>query len=358
MSRPVVLHVAQIDVTPESGMGRVAWHWRRELEARGCEVVHLGPAEVGRVHPAVFPWAAWRRSRRLDLHPALILVHEPAGLPFVLFERDRTVVFSHGLESRGWDAALKDEIPVRLRSRLLFPLWRLLPAALSLRRARAVLVLNRDDYAEVLRRYGRRPEDVHLFRNGVTPVPAPANSGTDTVLFLGSWMPRKGTRTLVQAAEILRRRGRMPPFLLAGTGAEASEVLADWPAELRPHVRVLPRFAADEEAAILSQAGVFVLPSAFEGQPLALLQAMAAGLCCIASDIPGNRDLVRHGETGLLHPVHDPAALADVLAQALDDPALRRRLGGNARRAVADRSWEACAREVADFLEAVREDRP
>ena len=39
MSRPVILHVAQIDVTPESGMGRVAWHWRRELEARGYEWV-------------------------------------------------------------------------------------------------------------------------------------------------------------------------------------------------------------------------------------------------------------------------------------------------------------------------------
>lgn len=353
MSRPVVLHVAQIDATPESGMGRVAWHWRRELEARGWEVVHLGPAEVGRVHPAVFPWAAWRRARRLDLHPDLILVHEPAGLPFVLFERDRTVVFSHGLESRGWDVALEDG--VRLRSRLLFPLWRLLPAELSLMRARAVLVLNSDDQAEVLRRHGRRAGDVHLFRNGVTL--APAVSGTDTVLFLGTWMARKGTRTLVQAAGILRRQGRTPAFLLAGTGLGAAEVLADWPAELRPHVRVLPRFAADEEAAILSQAGLFVLPSAFEGQPLALLQAMAAGLGCIASDVPGNRDLIRHGETGLLHPAGDSEALAGCLARLLEDPALRRRLGENARKAVADRTWEACAREVVDFLETVREDR-
>ncbi len=357
MSRPVVLHVAQVEVTPESGMGRVAWHWRRELEARGYEVVHLGPAEVGRVHPALFPWKAWRHARRLNLHPKLILVHEPAGLPFVLFERRRTVIFSHGLERRGWDVALEGEEPIRLRSRLLFPLWRVWPAEAALLRARAVLVLNRDDQAEVLGRYGRRAEDVHLFRNGVAPVAAGAGTDTDTVLFLGTWMARKGTRTLVEAAKILRRQGRAPSFLLAGTGLSASEVLADWPEDLRSAVRVLPRFAANEEAGILSQAGLFVLPSTFEGQPLALLQALAAGLCCIASDIPGSRDLIRHGENGLLHPPGDSVALAARLSQALDDPALRRRLGENARRAVADRSWEACSREVADFLETVLEDR-
>jgi glycosyltransferase involved in cell wall biosynthesis len=347
MSRPVILQVAQIDVTPESGMGRVAWYWRRELEARGYEVVHLGPSEVGKVHPAVFPWKAWRRA--MGLHPALILVHEPAGLPFVLFERDRTVVFSHGLERRGWEVALEGEEPIRWRSRLLFPLWRIWPAELSLMRARAVLVLNRDDHAEVLRRYGHRGGDVRLFRNGVTPMPA--STGADTVLFLGTWMARKGTRTLIRAAEILRKK---PSFLLAGTGLDADEVLAEWPSELRSRVRVLPRFSAGEEAGILAQAGVFVLPSTFEGQPLALLQAMAAGLCCIASDIPGSRDLIRHGETGLLHPPGDAEALADCLAKALGDPALRRRLGDNARRSVADRTWEACAREVADFLETIR----
>lgn len=355
MSRPLVLHVAQVEVTPESGMGRVAWHWRRELEARGYEVVHLGPSEVGRVHPALFPWKAWRHARRLHLDPKLILVHEPAGLPFVLSDRHRTVIFSHGLERRGWDVALAGEEPIRLRSRLLFPLWRVWPAEAALLRARAVLVLNRDDQAEVLRGYGRRPEDVHLFRNGVTPMAA--NAGTDTVLFLGTWMARKGTRTLVEAAKILRRQGRAPSFLLAGTGLEAPEVLADWPEELRPAVRVLPRFAAGEEAGILSQAGLFVLPSTFEGQPLALLQALAAGLCCVASDIPGSHDLIQHGENGLLHPPGDAAALADRLAQALDDPALRGRLGENARRSVADRSWEACSREVVDFLETVLEDR-
>lgn len=361
MSRPLVLHVAQIDITPESGMGRVAWHWLRELEARGYEVVHVGPAEVGRVHPALFPWVAWRRARRAGLQPALVLVHEPSGLPFVLTQRRRTVVFSHGLECRGWRTSLEQaaagEVHVRLRSRLLFPLWRLWGADLSLRLARAVLVLNRDDLAEVRRRYRRRAGDMHLFLNGVTTTGAlePRTADPQAILFVGTWMARKGTRTLVDAAVCLRQRGISLRFILAGTGLESAEVLADWPEELRSSVRVIPRFHAAEEAAIHSLAEVFALPSTFEGQPLALLQAMAAGRCCVASDIPGSRDLIRHGETGLLHPPGDAAALADRLAEAFGDSGLRRRLGDNAREAVAGRTWEGCSREVVDFLETAVE---
>ncbi|HSS50871.1 MAG TPA: group 1 glycosyl transferase, partial [Thermoanaerobaculia bacterium] len=71
-----IVHVAQLEISRESGMGRVAWHWRQELETRGYSFLHIGPHEVGRpVHPALFPYAAWRRFRRLRLQPAAFLVH-------------------------------------------------------------------------------------------------------------------------------------------------------------------------------------------------------------------------------------------------------------------------------------------
>ena len=353
--RPVALHVAQMEIRPESGMGRVAWHWRRELEARGYDFVHLGPAEVGRsLHPALFPWGAYQASRRLKLKPAILLVHEPAGLPFVLTHRS-TVVFSHGLERPAWQAALRqasmEGTSICRRSRLLFPLWRLGQADLALRRARALLVLNRDDLAYALQHYGRRPQDVHLFQNGVYPLALARSGDPETILFMGTWITRKGIRTLVAAAELLRRQGLAPRFLLAGTGLGAPEVLADWPEELRASVQVIPRFTLEAELSLYAPAGLFVLPSFFEGQPLALLQAMAAGCCCIASDVAGSRDLIVHRETGLLHPPGDAGQLAACIAEALGDPALRQRLGDSARRAVADRTWQAAARDVVDFVE-------
>src|SRR4051812_38669687 len=208
-----IVHVAQLEISRESGMGRVAWHWRQELEARGYSFLHIGPREVGRpVHPALFPYAAWRRVRRLGVRPAAFLVHEPAGVPFVVAGAP-AFVFSHGLERRGWEAALAQAAasgpPIRARSRLLFPFWRLRQADFSLRRARAVLVLNRDDLAGVQELYGRRREDLFLFRNGVEPWPAVPRVATEappTVLFLGSWLARKGTATLARAADLLRRR--------------------------------------------------------------------------------------------------------------------------------------------------------
>ena len=153
------------------------------------------------------------------------------------------------------------------------------------------------------------------------------------------------------AAERLRRRGVVARFLLAGTGAPEAEVLAAWPAELRGAVRALPSFPAEGEAALYSQADLFVLPSFFEGQPLALLQAMAAGCCCLASDIAGNRDLIAHRRNGLLHAEGNAAELADQMAECLASPALREELGQAARRSMAGRTWEAVAREVADFIE-------
>ncbi|MEW6558324.1 MAG: hypothetical protein AB1349_13420, partial [Elusimicrobiota bacterium] len=51
--KKIILHVAQIEISEESGMGRVAWHWRNEFERRGYEFLHIGPKEVGRIlHPA------------------------------------------------------------------------------------------------------------------------------------------------------------------------------------------------------------------------------------------------------------------------------------------------------------------
>jgi glycosyltransferase involved in cell wall biosynthesis len=344
-------------------MGRVAWHWRQELIRRGYEVVHIGQAEVGLgVHPAFFPWTAWQRSRELGLHPAFVLAHEPAGLPFVLSGGRRTFVFSHGLERRGWEENRAGRsaagVAVGLRTRLLFPLWRLRQADVALRRARALLVLNRDDREFALRRYRRRPEDVFLFRNGVDPAAErqhptdpPNTAGVPTVLFVGTWMARKGVRTLVEAAGVLDRRGIAPRFVLAGTGVAAEEILAAWPAELRDRVRVIPRFAREEEAALYSGADVFVLPSLSEGQPLALLQALAAGCCCVASDISGSRELITHRESGLLHPAGDAGGLAACLAECLASPGLRAELGQGARRAVAGRSWEVVARDVIDFVE-------
>jgi glycosyltransferase involved in cell wall biosynthesis len=357
-----IVHIAQIDISRESGMGRVAWHWRQELEDRGYTFVHIGLRETGFIHPAFFPYVAWRLFRRLRLRPAAFLVHEPSGVPFV-GSGAPAIAFSHGLERSAWEATLTHAAAsgfhIRPRSRFLFPLLRLRQSDYSLRRARAVLVLNQDDWAGVQTRYRRRPEDIFLYRNGVDPIPADASAprpdpdAPPTVLFLGTWMARKGTETLMKAAELLRRRGVTARYLVAGTGVNEAAVLGAWPAELRGSVRVLPTFPHAEEAALFAGADLFILPSFFEGQPLALLQAMSAGCCCVASDIAGHRDLIAPRRNGMLYAVGDAEELAGQMAECLASPALRGELGSAARTAMAGRTWNAVAAEVADFIVGV-----
>lgn len=81
----------------------------------------------------------------------------------------------------------------------------------------------------------------------------------------------------------------------------------------------------------LALAQAFVLPSLYEGLPLALLEAIAAGLPCIATAVDGNLEVLRHGENGLLCPSADAASLSQALVTLLDNAALRTELGKQAQ---------------------------
>ena len=91
----------------------------------------------------------------------------------------------------------------------------------------------------------------------------------------------------------------------------------------------------------ISKAHLVCLPSYREGLSKALLEAMACGKPCVTSDVPGCRDVVRHGDNGLLVPAQNAGALAKAIKQLLDDPEARLRMGARGReRAVAEFSQD------------------
>ena len=85
---------------------------------------------------------------------------------------------------------------------------------------------------------------------------------------------------------------------------------------------------------LLRASDIFVLPSRWEGMPLAILEAMGTGLPVVVSDIPGNRHLVAHEQQGLLFPMENVTALADALHLLIVNPDLRVSLGKDARQRV------------------------
>src|SRR5207247_1140529 len=110
----------------------------------------------------------------------------------------------------------------------------------------------------------------------------------------------------------------------------------------------------DEKVRLLQTAHVVACASEKEGWGLTVVEAAACGTPAVVTDVPGLRDAVRDGETGLLAPPGDPAALACALGRVLDDAALRGRLAAGAARWAARFDWDAAAAEVSAVLDAAR----
>lgn len=362
----LVVHVADIALSAETGMGRIATQWQQAFQRRGYKFVHIGCEQVGKLpHRGLFAAAAYRTYRRLGQPATFFLVHEAAAGSFV----DRpipSVVFSHGLDRRSWELGLARGDRLSLKSRLLFPLWRLRPCDRGIKRATTLLFSNTEDVTFAQAYYGRSPADIFVFRNGVEPLPLgdpsrprssgiaaqPVGSAPVTVGFIASWLERKGTATLLRAAELLYQRGVRLRWLLAGTGRDAATIRDRWLPELQDSLEIIPHFPAAAELAILARCDLVVLPSFFEGQPLSLLQAMAAGCCCISTDCCGQRDVIQHGENGLLFPVGQAERLADLIDTCAHDADLRSRLGAGGWRSLQSRTWPVVSAEVVDRIEA------
>ena len=159
-------------------------------------------------------------------------------------------------------------------------------------------------------------------------------TGTPKIVLVSRMLWEKGIGTFVEAARRLRDQNWNAHFLVVGAPDEENPAaipraqLEAWDRagliEWLGHRTDVPE--------ILSRAQIFCLPSAYgEGLPKAILEAMAAGLPVVTTDVPGCREAVQHGENGLLVPSRDPQALADALAKLLRDPARCQRMGQRGR---------------------------
>lgn len=154
--------------------------------------------------------------------------------------------------------------------------------------------------------------------------------GTVLAAFVGRLESYKGVDTLLAAMSHLGGRGDAIDLVIAGDGPKHPAVEnfishgeGGSRARLLGHV--------DDVRSVLSAADIFVMPSLWEGWPLALGEAMSASLPAVGTDVPGIRDLIADGRTGLLIEREDPVALADAIRRLADDEVLCARLGEAAR---------------------------
>jgi glycosyltransferase involved in cell wall biosynthesis len=155
------------------------------------------------------------------------------------------------------------------------------------------------------------------------------------VLFVGRLLPVKGLNYLIEAAKYAETR---PIVVIIGdeapgyVGCLESLLQQVKRLELEEQVLFLGRFAREDLEAAYEAADLFVLPSLGEGLPMALLEAMAHGKCVVATDVPGNRDVIKDGWNGVLVEARNPAELARRIDALFGDDKLRAQLGAQARR--------------------------
>ena len=154
------------------------------------------------------------------------------------------------------------------------------------------------------------------------------------VLFGARLLRDKGLSTLIEAGRLLSARGSDFTLEVAGIldpsvpTAIPERQLLEW------HDSGLIDWLGRryDMPALIARSNIVCLPTFYgEGIPRILIEAAACGRACVATDIPGCREIVRHEENGLLVPAHDPEALASALQALIEAPALRRRMGRRGR---------------------------
>jgi glycosyltransferase involved in cell wall biosynthesis len=214
----------------------------------------------------------------------------------------------------------------------------------------AVLTPATGGKAQLMAAYGLPEDRVHVVANGVD-VPAdpagPAGRSVPRIGGLGRLTEQKGFDVLIGAVGILREQGVPVELQIGGAGREERR--------LRAAADRLPvRFAGfvSDHRRFLAGLDLFCLSSRRETLPLVLLEAMAEGLPCVATDVGDVRTAV--GEAALVVPPDDATAQAAALRELLTDPARRRDLGCRAR-LLAEQTFDAdlMARRTFAVLDSV-----
>jgi sugar transferase (PEP-CTERM/EpsH1 system associated) len=174
---------------------------------------------------------------------------------------------------------------------------------------------------------------------GARPLREEVGAGADDFVFLcaARLHPQKAHPVLFEAARsVADRGGRRFKIALAGEGSLRADLEARVRALGLETVVHFLGFRSDVRA-LLPQADAFVLPSLYEGLPLSVLEAMAAGVPVVVTRVGGNPGIVDDGRNGLLVPAGDAPALAEAMGRIVDDAKLARTLGEEGRRRVAER---------------------
>lgn len=214
------------------------------------------------------------------------------------------------------------------------------------RYADGFVAVSNDVYRAIMGQVGPRPDRIFTIRNGVDPgrfaIPGDKEAvcqelglATQTTLVatVGRLVEAKGHRFLIDAVRPIVSRFPQVHFLVIGDG-ELRTGLEEQAARLGVAAHVHFMGAREDVSDLVTAADIFVLPSLWEGLPLALLEAMAAAKPIVATDVGGTSETIIAGNTGVVIPPGDGQMLVEGISQLLSNPREARAMGRAARRKI------------------------
>lgn len=345
------------------------------LERAGCDVTLYGfqhafgdePGEgVGR--KVRFPWhvAAFlrRRARDFDVIDATsgdawlwASLRRPGGTA-----SQGLITRVHGLEHVAVEAArraARDGGPPLSRK---YPIYhgglRLWEVRRSLTLADHCILLNAADRTYANERLHVPSERLTVMPNAIAPhfLDAPdaveVPGGPVRLVFVGSWIARKGSNVLVEVVERLRERQLDFSLDIVGTGHASAESLG-LPSEAADRITITPRYANEELPRLLEGREVLIFPSLFEGSSVALLEAMACGLAPVATRVGAAPEVVEPGVSGDLVEPDRADEVADAVERLARDRAALLRMRRAAQQEARGYRWDRVAERTVRLYEDV-----
>lgn len=299
------------------------------------------------------------RARGLDVQ--LVAAHWVHGWTVAELQRRLreiapVAVLAHGFPEHliGRQAGLRAHVPVLIQvehnSRERYSPWSLWQSR-RLARQSAALVGVSEGVRQSLLAQGLPADKTVAIPNGIdlTRFGEPGGEREAGLVMTARFARQKDHATLIDAMALLAAQGLRPRLQLAGTGPLMARMQARVERAGLGGKIVFLGHHGDVPALLRSQR-IYVLATHFEGMPLALVEAMAAGCACIASDVIGVRGVIEHERTGLLVREGDAPALAAAITRLLRDSVLAGRLGAAARERALAEHGQARMRERYDAL--------
>lgn len=374
-------------IAPQGGTGTYVRHVSRALAARGHDV-HVIVRQVGHAPvnemiegvsvyrvPAPGPSVIYspvffRRARQkfLELHRQHPFTALHGNLPLLSSWGVRgpdippvieTVHCTVGEEMKAQArASLRNLNLNELIVRAIAPVW-LSREKVLLKRASQVIAVSAGLKRELVEQNGCLPARVTVIPNGIEYSWFARNSSPDrgrairrqlgighqelVILYLGRLMERKRVIDLVRAMPQVLASLPQARLVVVGKQTHNAALLVQTAQALgvANHLTLVDHIAYRDVPAYYGMADAYALPSAYEGFPFTVLEAMASGTPVVASAIPGIDEQIVPEQTGLMHPVGDVEAIALQLIRLLSDKALASRLARAARDLVrTNYSWD------------------